>query len=187
MFRKITFITISIFQIDIFSKSILLISLSLVSSYLIIVCRPFILKELNLLEFHSNIAALATIFCGSLYLNDISDEFKAFLFFLIIFTNGLFAVNFVSLLLSLILMIYFDKFSEMCPKFFQRFIDFLNKWADILSRALTWKNKNLKAKNKKSEFRGVIITKIRENKFEIAKISISGKGFPHSLKVTSQF
>ena len=162
MFRKIIFIIISIFQIDIFSKSILLISLSFVSTYLIIVCRPFILKELNLLEFHSNIAALATLFCGSLYINDISDEFKAFLFSLIIFTNALFAMNFVYLLFFLILTVYFDKFSKMCPKFFQCFIDFLNKWENILSRTLNTKKTILKFNIKNPNLGGFGITKIPE-------------------------
>ena len=130
MFRKTIFITVSIFKMGLFAKAVILISFSFVSFFLVMVCRPFILHELNTLEFQANISAIITLYSGTLYMNDISKEFKAILFFLIVMTNITFFINFFMNTLYLFLTMHFERIHKFCPYF----IDVI---ANLMDR-ITW-------------------------------------------------
>ena len=116
---------VSIFQIDIFSKSVILICITFFSFFLVIMCRPFIWRELNALEFYSTMAAFITLFSGSLYISDISDDLKAFIFIFIILTNTFFGLNFLYYLFCLALNLYFENLEKLCPNKFYHILSFV--------------------------------------------------------------
>ena len=115
MIRKTLFITVSIFQIDLYSKAVILISITFISLFMIITCRPFILNELNILEFRSNVSAIITLYSGTLYMNTLSKEFKGILLSLIVLTNIIFFLNFLLDIFSLFLVNNFEKIHKSCP------------------------------------------------------------------------
>lgn len=118
MFRKIVFLIISIFQeISLPQKSILLIFFSFSNFLLIIYCAPYVIREFNQLEYRSNIAALVTLYCGSLYLEVDNDSMKAFLFVAILITNIAFSFIWLTNMLKLQIIVHFDKIKKYAPKF----------------------------------------------------------------------
>ena len=116
MYRKIIFICFSIFQAQVIIKAMFLLSLSFISLFLIIIYKPFVIKELNQLEYKSDLSALITLYAGNLYLCNISETSQALCFFLIVLINTWFFTNFVYNLLYLFLQIHFDKFYKLFPK-----------------------------------------------------------------------
>ena len=116
MFRKIFFIFLSVFQMQILVKGIILLSISFIFLFLVIIKKPFIMEKLNYLEYKSSFAALITLFIGNLYICDIPDMAKGICFILIIVVNTYFFCGFLFDVLYLLLTIHFDKIYKMSPK-----------------------------------------------------------------------
>lgn len=185
MFRKIIFITVSIFKMGLFAKAVILISLSFVSFFLIMVCRPFILHELNTLEFQANISAIITLYSGTLYMNDISKEFKAILFFLIIMTNIIFFINFFMNTLYLFITMHFERIHKFCPYFIDIIVNLMEN--------ITWdriKRSILKRSWEKTKFETLVSTtptpKHQKKPIPINAIQVMipgsiAKAHPHSV------
>ena len=116
MFRKIFFIFVSVLQIQISVKGMILLTLSFISHFLIIIKQPFVMQRLNNLESKSSFAAFFTLFIGNLYICDISDSQKAICFVLIIITNTYFFCGFLFDVIYLLLTIHYDNIYKISPK-----------------------------------------------------------------------
>lgn len=116
MYRKIIFIVFLIVQLHLMIKIVILLALSFLSLMMILIHKPFVLKELNILELKSNFAALTILFVGYLYLCGISDNFKAFCFAAIVLINTWFFWNFLFDIIFLLFQIYYEKFKKLSPR-----------------------------------------------------------------------
>ena len=91
MYRKVVFISVCFFnQLEIFSKTTLLLFFSSISFILTFQYKPFQDLKTNTLEFYSNLAVIITIYMGALYLSEIGDSLKFFCFLCIFSINGIF-------------------------------------------------------------------------------------------------
>lgn len=116
MYRKIIFIIFLTVQIQVIIKVLVLLCLSFISLTMVLLYKPFILQDLNILELKSNFAALTVLFVGNLYLCDVSDNLKAFCFVGIVVINTWFFVNFLLDIIFLFFQINFEKFSKFSPR-----------------------------------------------------------------------
>ena len=116
MYRKMIFIFFTIITtISNDKKTVFLLVISATSLFITVMNRPFLLRELNILEAHSNATALITIFAGSLYILDITDGLKAILFVLIILINSFFIVRWIFSVFDILMLTYETKILKFCP------------------------------------------------------------------------
>lgn len=116
MYRKIMFISINLFtDMSIFSKAVILLFFSFLSLMVTFNSKPFLLREMNYLEFYSNISASLTIFSGALFITDINDYLKALCFSVIIFVNGVFALIWLTSMISLVFHVHHRNLERICP------------------------------------------------------------------------
>lgn len=116
MYRKIIFIFFTILpSLSNEKKTVILLFISAFSFYQTFRCRPFSLRELNILDLNSNLTALMTIFAGSLYILDINEQFKALIFVLLIIINTKFAITWFEATLEIIIYSYQHQISKICP------------------------------------------------------------------------
>lgn len=127
MYRKIIFIIFLTIQIDMTIKATVLLSLSFLSLVLILSFKPFVLQNLNILEFKSNFAALIALFVGNLYISEISDLFKAICFVMIILINTWFFLSFLFDIIFLFFHVNYEKFNKFSPKLTITIANFLLK------------------------------------------------------------
>ena len=116
MYRKIAFLLVKIFRIELNIKSTVLILFSCFSVYTMKRYSPFISKELNVLELASNFTAFTILYSGTLYTYDIGIYWQAFLFINIIIFNSLFCIL---CLLSLIKILFFSNIKKI-QRYFPR-------------------------------------------------------------------
>lgn len=110
MYRKIIILSLNLLSVSLLSKTIFLIIVSAVFTLLTFFARPFLLKQMNFLEFYSNLSALITIYSGALYISDVSDSFKAITFICILIVNILFGVLWIKSFLQIVFHIHFNFF-----------------------------------------------------------------------------
>jgi hypothetical protein len=116
MYRKIIFISINLFtDMPMISKAVILLFFSFLSLVITFNSKPFLLKEMNYLEFYSNISASFTIFSGSLYITDINDYIKACCFAAIVLVNFMFAIIWLISLISITFQTHYKKFEKYFP------------------------------------------------------------------------
>lgn len=127
MYRKIIFIIFLTIQIDMTVKATVLLSLSFLSLALILSFKPFVLQNLNILEFKSNFAAMIALFVGNLYICNVSDLLKAICFAMIILINTWFFLSFLFDIVYLFFQINYEKFQKFSPNFTRLFAKFLLK------------------------------------------------------------
>ena len=110
MYRKILVLSINLLPISLLSKTVCLIILSAIFTVMTFFARPFLLKQMNFLEFYSNLSALITIYSGALYISDISDAFKAITFICILIVNILFGILWITSFLQIIFHVHINFF-----------------------------------------------------------------------------
>jgi len=116
MYRKMIFIFFSVISsLPNENKCVILLMISSFSLYATLQARPCVLRELNILEVESNIAALITIFAGSLYILDVADELKILVFFFIIIINTIFAVRWLLAVSDIVFLSYEKTILRCCP------------------------------------------------------------------------
>lgn len=116
MYRKMVFIFFSIMgSIPNDQKTTLLLLFSGFSLYATLKFRPFVLRELNILELQSNFTATITIFAGALYILDVGDFVKILVFFLIVVINTIFAVKWFLNVWDIVFFTYETKIFRVCP------------------------------------------------------------------------
>jgi hypothetical protein len=124
MYRKILFISINFLNdIEILTKAVLLLFFSAISVLLTLFYKPFVFQEINNLELYSNIAVCATVFSGALYVqNIINDNFRAFIFFGILFVNIWFSIFWVWSCFELFLDNHFNMLFKHFPRFTKKVV-----------------------------------------------------------------
>lgn len=91
MYRKILFISINILQgLAIFGKTLILICFSFLSFLITYKTKPFLKKEMNMMEHYSNLSAFLTLVSGAFYVLEINDVIKALSFANVIIVNTCF-------------------------------------------------------------------------------------------------
>lgn len=164
MYRKIIFVIFLIVQIDVIIKVLILLSLSFISLTVVIIYKPFILQELNILELKSNFAALTVLFVGNLYLCDIYDSLKAICFVVIVIINTWFFLNFLFDLIFLFFQIHFEKINKILPRFTVVFAKILIEIEGLsIRKCLKWKSfQSLPKQFKSNDFK---TKEVNEKKF----------------------
>lgn len=123
MYRKMIFIFFTILStLSNEKKTVILLFISAFSFYQSLKCRPFALRELNILDVNSNLTALITIFAGSLYIIDTSEEVKALVFILIVIINTAFVIKWFGSVLEIIVYSYEHKIYKICPWFLKLYL-----------------------------------------------------------------
>ena len=124
MYRKILFISINFLNdIEILTKAVLLLFFSAISVLLTLFYKPFVFKEINNLELFSNLAVSVTVFSGALYVQEvINDNFRAFLFFGILFVNIWFSIFWVWSCFELFLLRHFNMLFKHFPRFTKKVV-----------------------------------------------------------------
>lgn len=97
-------------------KTIYLLFFSYFSMYITFKNNPFNSSKLNLIEKQSNMAALLTIFSGSLYSNGVEDSVKLVAFIAIVIINSIFMSSWIFTVCGQSLNYYQDKMLRFCPK-----------------------------------------------------------------------
>ena len=117
MYRKMIFIFFTILSnISNREKTVILLLISSFSLYETLKYKPFILSSLNKLEIYSNFAALVSIFAGSLYVLEVSNEIKAITFCVIILRNTTFTIKWIISVFDIIMTTFSSKIFRCCPK-----------------------------------------------------------------------
>ena len=124
MYRKILFISINFLNgMPIFTKAAILLFFSAISVLLTLFYKPFVFKEINNLELFSNLAVSVTVFSGALYVQEvINDNFRAFLFFGILFVNIWFSIFWVWSCFELFLDNHFNMLFKHFPRFTKKVV-----------------------------------------------------------------
>ena len=131
MYRKIVFIFFSMIpNISNEQKSSVLLLFAVLSFCSTVKYRPFILRELNMLEMQSNLTALITIFAGLIYVLEGGDFLQICIFLLIFIINTIFAVKWFLSVGDLFLYSYETKIFRMCPCFIKNIYIFRKTIAD---------------------------------------------------------
>lgn len=117
MYRKILFISINLFQeMELFSKTTILIFFSFCSFLITFYARPFLLKEMNLLEFYSNLSACLTLFSGAVYITNTNEFIKGLSFVNVIIVNTFFGYIWIISTIKIIFHVHFQKLENHFPK-----------------------------------------------------------------------
>lgn len=111
---------------EIYQKSLFLMSICTISSVLNYWRKPYNLPLLNQIEQYSNNAALVTIFSGCLYILDISEVTKEFIFFILLAYNLRFLTAWLLTFLNIYFIVYGRKMIKYCPKF-MKFLAVIHK------------------------------------------------------------
>ncbi len=112
MYRKILILSINLLTLSLMTKAILLIVFSALFTLLTFFARPFLLKQMNLLEFYSNLSAFLTIYSGSLYISEIGDLLKAIAFLCIILINVLFGLFWIFSFFEIVFYVHSNFFAK---------------------------------------------------------------------------
>lgn len=96
-------------------KTVILLFVSSLSLIASMHCSPYCLRSLNVLDIHSNYTALITIFAGSLYILDISEEGKNLIFFFIVLFNSIFVIKWAASAFDIFVFIYEKTIFRFCP------------------------------------------------------------------------
>ncbi len=117
MYRKIIFISIKLLQdMDIFSKTMILIFFSFFSFLITFYARPFLLRKMNLLEFYSNLSASLTLFLGAIFISDTNEVIKAISFVNVIVINTFFAYIWVGSMIEILFHTHFHRLETYFPR-----------------------------------------------------------------------
>lgn len=123
MYRKIMFIFFTILpSLSNETKTVILLFISAISFFQTLKCRPFFLRELNILDLSSNLTALITIFAGAIYILDVSEAFKALIFIIIVLINAKFAIKWFGSILDIFVYSYESKIYQLCPWFLNLYL-----------------------------------------------------------------
>lgn len=104
------------------SKAISLLFVSFISFIFTEYSRPFLLKEMNILELYSNISASIVLFSGVLYLIGVNEYYGVFCFIIILITNLTFLLLWFESLMEIIIKIYFENLMRLCPKYLMKLL-----------------------------------------------------------------
>lgn len=118
MLRKIIFIFFTVLSsMQNKQKTVILLLLQSISLVYTIYSKPFALTSLNNLDVSSNFTFLMTIFAGSLYVLELGEETKIFLFFFIIIFNLKFMLKWLLTVFDILVFVYEKNFFRICPWF----------------------------------------------------------------------
>ena len=125
MYRKVAFLLVNIFRINVNIKSSFLLLFSFCSVYTMKIYSPFVSKELNVLELTSNFTTFIILFSGTLYIHNIGVYWQAFLFANIMIFNSLFCILCLLSLIKIFFFTNFQKIQRYFPRLSTIYISFL--------------------------------------------------------------
>lgn len=96
-------------------KTVILLFVSSLSLIASMYCNPYTLRSLNVLDIHSNYTALITIFAGSLYILDISEQGKNLIFVFIVLFNSIFVMKWAASTFDILVFTYEKTIFRICP------------------------------------------------------------------------
>ncbi|OMJ91265.1 hypothetical protein SteCoe_6244 [Stentor coeruleus] len=119
MYRKIILIAISVFlsQISVLVQALTVMVILLSFFFLQYIYRPYNTGHLNHMETEALFTATITIYCGLYYLSEqINEEFKMFLFIVILVGNAYFLIYWLKYMISAVIDLflkYFPRYKEI--------------------------------------------------------------------------
>ena len=124
MYRKIIYISLNLIEsMDIMVKICILLCISYVSFLVHYETKPFILKEMNDLEFYSTLSAALILFSGSLYITNANEIVNTFSFIMVIIIN----IYFGWIWIKSIIIANFQLIERFLPKTFRKIIIYFEK------------------------------------------------------------
>ena len=119
MSKKITFIFFSMIpNISNEQKCYFLLLFSVFSVLATVKFRPYVLRELNILELQSNLTALITIFSGLIFVIQGGKFLEICVFLMIVIMNSIFMVKWFLNVCDVIFYTYEKKIYKVCPWLF---------------------------------------------------------------------
>lgn len=128
MYKKVTILFVSMFQLNIDLKAAILLFVSFLSLILSKISFPFVSQKLNNIELVSNIAAFVILFSGSLYIHSVGVLWQAVIFINILIFNTSFLMLSSFSLIKIFLDNNLSRLQKICPYFYLRYICVLNSF-----------------------------------------------------------
>ena len=127
MSRKILFLSLNLFEnFDIYNKLLVFLGLSYFGSLCTFSCRPFVLKESNVIEYYSNMTTTMVIFSGLVYLLTVNEVLKISLFIVAILVNIFFQINWGFRAVEIVTLAHFEGFKRFCPNILKKLFAVIN-------------------------------------------------------------
>lgn len=137
MYRKIIFITVTVMQdADINTRATLLLFFAAFFYISTKMYNPFVLRELNVLEGFSNVAALTNLFFGCLYVLSIDEPFKFLFYCFILMINIYFMLRWFFAVFRLVLNTHREFIDKYLPNFVDRFYEIQDKIFNMSLKSL---------------------------------------------------
>ena len=150
------------------------LGLSYFGSLFTFACRPFVLKESNVIEYYSNIATTLVIFSGLAYLLTVNEVLKITLFITVILANIFFQINWLIRAVEIVTLAHFDGLKKFCPNLLKKLFAVINTF------------KAFEFKMNKEHFRKMLVSyNVLKNLEEVDLMFQNGK-FNSEIKVMSR-
>lgn len=93
-----------------------MLSFSFVSFLITYYAKPFLIKNMNVLELYSNLSSALTIYAGALYIMDVGEWLKAICFATVLLINFVFGYFWFSSMINIIFLAHFETLKKLFPK-----------------------------------------------------------------------
>lgn len=126
MYKKIVFISLNLLSNwNMYGKGMVLIGLSFIYTLKIASSKPFILKDLNSIEYLSNISSTATILFGLVYLDNTENNLSVLWFLIVLFLSLNFIFQWATRFIHLLYVLHYKTLKKLGGVIFIRILSFI--------------------------------------------------------------